>query len=358
MRTITSFAVLALVAGCGASSGSADSVTYSQSSATTGADAGQCPPSPAALWIFNQGGSFDLADFFDCMLSASSWNALATAYPGARPLRLAQHILVQPDAQGQYPCTSQVGSQAYYQCAVNAGQIDMAPGDVLLVVRPDGTVGGLDNQYGSDPTNIAYGPNGGVMSVTNPFTGAAVDLDAAHVGNATQSNPQLLFVYAAHEVFEAQTDGISADCCDGETSTGGPLPVCPDCGPYQDAYGRYGACGRYSAPGGSWGIASITCPSGKTYEYQQVSPPGAHRYGSAEFDGTCQSIKPLRPQPDACAGVFGANDGAYCGGDVTGGFSGGNADWLYDCREGVTVSTTTCPGGCHVAPPGQADTCN
>lgn len=49
-------------------------------------------------------------------------------------------------------------------------------------------------------------------------------------------------IYGGHEVFEAQTDGVSGDCCDGETSSGGPFPWCASCGPYN---GGTGACGKY-----------------------------------------------------------------------------------------------------------------
>ena len=50
-------------------------------------------------------------------------------------------------------------------------------------------------------------------------------------------------IYGGHEVFEAQTDGVSGDFCDGETSSGGPFPWCASCGPYN---GGTGACGKYA----------------------------------------------------------------------------------------------------------------
>jgi hypothetical protein len=354
MRTQTALLALACIAPLACSSardadGPVDGLASSASTTT---------PRPAArLWILNQGGDPSLEDFFTCMLVSSNWNALATAYAGAPTLTLGKHVLVHPDSSGRYPCTSQVGSQGYYQCAADAGAFPIASGDLLLVVQPDGSVGGLDNAFSSDPTNIAYGPNHGQMSVTNPFTKQSVPIVGAHVGNATSSNPQYLFVYAGHEVFEGQTDGISADCCDGETASGGPLPACPDCGPYRTG-GGYGKCGQYAAPGGSYGIASITCPSGKAYLYQRVSPPGAHRYGSPEFDGTCNAITTSGRAPNPCANVPSSGNGLYCGRSTEDGFAGGDPDTLYDCRDGATVSTTACPNGCFIAPAGTADGCN
>jgi hypothetical protein len=324
-----------------------------------GNDAGPARPS-ARLWILNQGGDPGLAEFFTCLFESTNWDTLAAAYSGAPQLSLGGQVVAQPVASGQYPCTSQVGSQTYYQCAVDAGSFPIAAGDILLVVRPDGAVGGVDNQYSSNPTNISYGPNGGQMSVTSPATHTSVPIVAAHVGDATSSDTRYLFVYAVHEVFEAQTDGISADCCDGETTTAGPVPGCPDCGPYETD-GGYGLCGQYSAPGGSWGVASITCPSGRTYWYQQVSPPGAHAYGSPEFDGTCQSIVVAGGQgqnPDPCANVPPSGNGSYCGTSTQNGFGGGAPGTLYDCQNGVTASTTVCQSGCFIAPVGKPDGCN
>ncbi len=354
------FTLILAAAGCSSRHDDPGAPPDRASSAETGADpsTGAVSQGAAKLWILNQAGDPSLGDFFDCILSASTWNVLATAYPGARELQLAAEVVAKPGGGGKYPCTVGVGGASYYQCAIDAGHFDMAPGDVLLVVRPDGQVGGLDNPNGSDPTNISYGPNGGVMFVTNPVTHARVSIVGAHVGDATGS-PEDLFVYAGHEVFEAQTDGISADCCDGETASGGPLPVCPACGPDRNGDGTYGKCGQYSAPGGSWGIDSITCPSGRTYAYQRVSPPGASRYGSPEFDGTCDAITVTGATSNPCANVPRSDDGEYCGTSTESGFDATRAvpSYLYDCHSGAVARTEPCPAGCVVEPAGQADRC-
>jgi hypothetical protein len=293
------------------------------------------------LWILNQAGDPALADFFRCVLDDADWNDLATAYPGAAALTLGAQVIAQPDKSGHYPCTANVGSQAYYQCAVDTGKFDVAPNDVLLVVRPDGSIGGLDNANSTDPTKT--------MVVQNRSTHAQVTLNAAHVGNATSvaASEQLMFVYAAHEVFEAQTDGISADCCDGETASGGPVPYCPACGPFQNGDGSYALCGQYSAPGGSWGIATLVCPSGRSYRYQQVSPPGAPRYGSPEFNGTCNSLT-LKP------GAWSCGDSAWNGHQYWT-CSGGA---LHECDASGHPLYRSCGGlGCHANPSGVDDQC-
>src|SRR5205814_1843094 len=107
---------------------------------------------PTSLWILNQAGDPNLSDFFDCLLRFSDWNDLAVAYPGALPLALGGQVVAQPGKNGLFPCTANVGSPAYYQCAVDAGHFNIAAGDVLLVVRPDGAIGGIDNSFSTDPT--------------------------------------------------------------------------------------------------------------------------------------------------------------------------------------------------------------
>jgi len=151
-------------------------------------------------------------------------------------------------------------------------------------------------------------------------------------------------------VFEAQTDGVSADCCDGETSTGGPFNWCSQCGPYDNGTG---ACGQY-APGGTIGNEgwdTIACPNA-TYNYQRVSP------ATHEFDGTCSAIAPSVTPNNPCAKVSAANSGVYCGKSNQNGFAGGSPTTLYDCENGWVASTKTCPDGCFIAPAGKADGCN
>lgn len=55
---------------------------------------------------------------------------------------------------------------------------------------------------------------------------------------------------------------------------------------------------------------------------------------------------------DPCASAMYGN-GAYCGG----GLVGGDPNSLYNCQNGTTASKMSCPNGCQVNPPGVADAC-
>jgi hypothetical protein len=320
--SIVAACLLAGPAACSSSPDGADAheATGHQSSASSGLT--------RKLWILNEQGDARVGDFFDCILGGSSnFNDLANTYQFGESLSYGGQVQRNDD-----PCVSGVGSQGFFQCAVDAGHFDVSPWDVVLVVYPNS--GG-------------YGGQNDTMAVKNPVTGASVTINTAYV--ATSPNWIYQTIYGMHEVFEAATDGVSADCCDGETSTGGPFPWCADCGPWN---GGNGVCGQY-APGGrngSLGIATIQCPHG-TYSYQQVSP------ANHEFDGTCKGLTLKNGPPNPCAGVSAANSGVYCGASREGGFSGGGASTLYTCSGGQTTGTASCPRGCFIAPAGQADGC-
>src|SRR5262249_15231583 len=135
------------------------------------------------------------------------------------------------------------------QCWTNHAGWNVTDWDVLLTILPNGRIGGQNGTCGVNghTVNCAYvGDGGGVAEWQT--------------------------VYGGHEVFEAQTDGVSMDCCDGETSSGGPFPWCPSCHPY------VGVCGQYAA-NGTYGITTMSC-GGRSYFYQTISP------ASHEFDGT------------------------------------------------------------------------
>lgn len=217
------------------------------------------------LWILNRTGNPSLADFYTCLLGETNWNQLAAAYTNPLLVTLGKEAWV--SGSGCNPGGPDDGGA--FQCAVNAGGFDVKPYDLVLIIRDDNAAGGQND-------------SGGGVSVRNPFNGAVVPIDTAEVGTgARYGSWDYLYVYSSHEVFEAQTDGISADCCDGETAWGGNFPWCADCGP------PAGACGAHM---GDLGIGHLSCPSGRTYPYQTVSPPGGHSYGSPEFNGTCQSV--------------------------------------------------------------------
>jgi len=280
------------------------------------------------LWILNQQGAAYVGDFFDCVLSGTNWNDLANTYAAGETLSLGKQV-----QRNDAPCTGGVGTTGFYQCAVNAGNFDVSDYDVLLVIIPDPN---------------GYGGQNGTATVTNPVNGKSVLLNVGHV--ATSPDPKYQTIYGGHEVFEAQTDGVSGDCCDGETASGGPFPWCAQCGDYA---GGTGVCGKY-APGGTvgtLGIDTIVCPHG-TYQYQRVSP------ASNEFDGTCAAIAPKASAGNPCGNVGAANNGTYCGKSRQSGFLGGAPDTLYDCQNGWVASTKICAFGCFTAPAGQDDGCN
>ncbi|HEX8791560.1 MAG TPA: hypothetical protein VF765_11465 [Polyangiaceae bacterium] len=279
------------------------------------------------LWVLNQQGAPSVSDFFQCVLGGTNWNDLANTYAAGETLVWGGMV-----QRNDAPCTGGVGSTAFYQCAANAGKFDIAQYDVLLVIIPDS----------------GYGGQNGAATLTNPVSGASVALNVAFV--RTSPDPMYQTIYGGHEVFEAQTDGVSADCCDGETSTGGPMNWCSQCGPFDNGQG---ACGKY-APGGTiatLGIDTIACPNA-TYHYQRVSP------ANHEFDGTCSAVAPKVTSSNPCANVPAADNGVYCGKSSQNGFGGGSPNTLYDCENGWVASTKTCADGCAIAPAGQNDGCN
>lgn len=224
------------------------------------------PVTNGHLWILNRTGNRGLTDYFNCLFSNTSWNQLASAYYYPLLLTLGKEVFVSGSACNP----SGADDQAAFQCAVDAGRFDVKPYDLVLIIRNDGRAGGHNDSAGG-------------VSVRNPVSGATVRIDTAEVGNGTAYGTwDYLYLYASHEVFEAQTDGVSADCCDGETAWGGSFPWCSECGPPS------GACGVHQR---DLGIAHVTCPSGVTYPYQTVSPPGGYYYGSPEFNGTCQTVR-------------------------------------------------------------------
>ena len=279
------------------------------------------------LWILNQSGDPAVADFFTCVLGTTNWNDLANTYAAGETLVLGAQV-----QRNDNPCTGDVGGTDFYQCAANAGHFNLTQYDVLLVIYPNG----------------GYGGQNGAVTLENPVGGASVTINVAHV--TTSPDPIYQTIYGGHEVFEAQTDGASADCCDGETATGGPMNWCAQCG---DFGGGAGACGKYATGGtiATLGIDTIACPNA-TYHYQRVSP------ASHEFDGTCTAITPLTGASDPCGGVSPGSSGVYCGSSTENGFGAGKPGTLYTCKSGFAVSTMACPYGCFIAAAGVNDGCN
>jgi hypothetical protein len=66
----------------------------------------------------------------------------------------------------------------------------------------------------------------------------------------------------------------------------------------------------------------------------------------------CSNDACVAPPADPCSSAQYGN-GAYCGGNLT----GGDPNVLYNCQNGSTASKTTCSSGCQQNPPGVADAC-
>src|SRR5262249_52701419 len=85
---------------------------------------------------------------------------------------------------------------------------------------------------------------------------------------------------------------------------------------------------------------------------QKLSHEGANTPATCNL--TCDfTITPGPPgPPEPCAT---AQDGYYCGQSPQ--WTGGDKDYLYHCKNGVTGSKEECLGGCEIAPPGMPDRC-
>jgi hypothetical protein len=258
------------------------------------------------LYIFDQSGSCTgwVGSFFQCVLTNTNWNDLANTYPFGESLQWGG--IVRGSGCGIWDA----------QCWTNKAGWHIQEWDVLLTIIPNSQPGGQNDTCSVNGTtvNCAYVRDGG--------------------GSCKWQT-----VYGGHEVFEEQTDGVSADCCDGETSSGGPFPWCAQCHPYP------GVCGQYAA-NGTLGITTVSC-GGNTYEYQMVSP------GNHEFDGTCNRVSVKSNPNDPCSKA--PSGGDFCGRDGL----GGAADTLYTCSgaHGVTSSSQACKAGCKINPAGQNDVC-
>jgi hypothetical protein len=124
-------------------------------------------------------------------------------------------------------------------------------------------------------------------------------------------------------------------------ASGGGADPCTAIGQAQGTWGYYcGANLTLSADAarlylcfGGLTSASVVCPSGC-----HAAPPG---------------------QPDYCIGsdpcVNSPFDGDVCGANLS--TPDADANTLYNCQNGQTVSMTVCSAGCHPSPPGQADYC-
>lgn len=278
------------------------------------------------LWILNRNGNPSLTDFYTCLLGETNWNQLAAAYANPLLVTLGKEAFVSGSACNP----GGPDDQAAFQCAVDVGNFDVKPYDLVLIIRDDNAAGGQND-------------SGAGISVRNPISGAWVPIDSAEVGSGARFGTwDYLYVYSSHEVFEAQTDGISADCCDGETAWGGSFPWCSACG------APAGACGAHM---GDLGIARLTCPSGHSYPYQTVSPPGGHYYGSPEFNGTCSTVHVT----GHTGGPWSCNNSDYRGTQY---WTCSNGTLNKCDGSGKPIAVACGTAGCKSNPSGSDDVCN
>ena len=249
--------------------------------------------------------------FFNCVLGQTDFNELAVGFPYGEALVVG--------GTANVSC-----SDGDFQCVVNQGGFRPAAYDIVMELS--GT----------------YWKGGWNGTATVSVGGQSVFVNTAFVfaGNSCEGQTCL----GAHEAFEAATDGISADCCNGQVHS----KSCAGC----DA-----TCGRDSGNSGNppWGCYPMTC-GGATYYMELVSKDAASQY---DISG-CVALTATGGGggSNPCAGVSAANGGLYCGSSTENGFSGGNPTSLYDCQNGQVASQQSCQYGCTVEPSGTNDQCN
>ena len=216
--------------------------------AVTPGAADECVTPPGRrLWIAYETGTTtcvsQLTDFWDCLLSHSSFDDLVLSYGTGYTLGWG--------GIAQVPSSCGID----YGCATSAAKWSVGPLDVVVIV----TAGGVGGQNDWTP------------SVT--VNGKTVPIHGAHIGDAS-GDCGMQTAYSMHEVYEATTDPGAADCCDGE------IPATP---PGESGVPRPGTRGaRLPAPGGVPAAAAGTAPT-------------ASRPCSARTARTPTSASPRRP---------------------------------------------------------------
>src|SRR5262249_29247925 len=103
----------------------------------------------------------------------------------------------------------------------------------------------------------------------------------------------------AHEAYEAATNGISADCCNGQVASAS----CPLC----DA-----SCGKFAGNNGTppWGCYDLVCPSG-TYKMELLSAwpniysaNGCTKVTVGGCNGKVQINQPCANDGECCTGLI------------------------------------------------------
>ena len=224
------------------------------------------------LFVLNEAGTTCIGKvqgFLQCILTGTNFSRLALTYPAGQAYQLAKVVTT-----SGAPC-----GNLDFQCAVNVGGFNVQPFDAVLIIYPSATWAGENGQ----------------VNVQNPYTHKLTTVNDAFI-YSVGNNCDVQTVLASHELFEQATDGVSADCCNGQIDALPAHPAdphacfvdCPSCPISTCRRYAYASCTGFGD--NSLGIASLTC-GGQTYKYQRLSP-----YGH-EFDGTCDVLSP------SCAGT-------------------------------------------------------
>jgi hypothetical protein len=209
-------------------------------------------------------------DFFTCVLDDTNFNALALQYKYGESLTL-----------GGTATLSQYCAPSDLPCVVSAAGFSPAAYDVVM------------HFYGG---SWAGGTNGTATVVVN---GKSITVNTAWVQSGNDCSGQTCS--GAHEAFEAATDGVSCDCCNGQYGHAS----CSQCQP---------SCGQFDGNNGNppWGCYPFTC-NGTTYSMELI--------GSASNEFNAAGCTKLTPT-STCDGLHvtctpAADGGSACCGGLT-----------------------------------------
>jgi hypothetical protein len=182
------------------------------------------------LWLVMHSGVVGLGcqsmleDFYACLLNASNFNDTVSSYSNAiNQLRPSQPL----DFAGSYVIDTDCGTpdspgwEPMLQCVVDAAKLPIQAGDYVMYFPPPG---------GFDARNCT------VCNETPSGGGSKVSIRGGYVQSGKCDG---LTFGGIHETFEAITEGISDDCCNGGCSSSGT-------GHYASSCYSLPACGELS----------------------------------------------------------------------------------------------------------------
>jgi MYXO-CTERM domain-containing protein len=236
--------------------------------------------------------------FFDCILNQSDFNTLALNFQFGETLKLAgTHVLTTSCAPNDFTCV-----------VTNAG-FAIQKYDVVMHYYGTGWVGG---------TNGTQTVNGILINTAYVQTGGNCDGQTCT---------------GAHEAFEAATDGISADCCNGQAHSG-------SCGSCDNT------CAQFAGNNGNppWGCYDLVCPTG-TYKMQLLSKNQMVQYTA----NGCTKLTVSGPPPCTAVDMPCAQASQCCSGLTCKKWSlSGMPPYVDNCCEDIGAAcakNTDCCGG-------------